>query len=40
VVGQDLGSDERFGVGSYGIGNNGGSNDERRFLQFAGKMNF
>jgi hypothetical protein len=23
-----------------GIGNNGGANDERRFLQFAGKINF
>ncbi len=23
-----------------GIGNNGGTNDERRFLQFAGKINF
>jgi hypothetical protein len=28
-------------IGSKGgIGNNGGANDERRFLQFAGKINF
>ena len=33
------GSPQIFGS-KGGIGNNGGANDERRFLQFAGKINF